>query len=135
MLLSRRRTKEPISSKTIQLSSLLEILECPVCCNVPRSPPVFQCSNGHMVCQDCRPKLAVCHSCREPQDEIRNRALERLLDIIPLECSFAKNGCNGSMTGENLHEHEKQCQFRFGLLPKCESHFQIAFFPIIAPLS
>ena len=28
-------------------------LECPVCLNVPREPPIPQCLAGHIICKDC----------------------------------------------------------------------------------
>ena len=36
---------------------LSEELECPVCLQLPRNPPIFQCENGHLICCDCHPKL------------------------------------------------------------------------------
>ena len=36
---------------------LSEELECPVCFQLPRNPPIFQCENGHLICCDCQPKV------------------------------------------------------------------------------
>ena len=36
---------------------LSQELECPVCLQLPRNPPIFQCENGHLICCDCHPKL------------------------------------------------------------------------------
>ncbi len=57
---------------SLKLSVLQEVLECPVCYSVPRESPIYQCTNGHLICKDCYGKLTVCHSCRQPQAENRN---------------------------------------------------------------
>jgi len=41
--------------------------ECPVCLTSLASKRIFQCANGHHVCQDCKdnPQLKVCPTCRQ----------------------------------------------------------------------
>lgn len=39
------------------LKDLRESVECPVCFNIPRSPPVPCCKNGHFICQRCKSKV------------------------------------------------------------------------------
>jgi hypothetical protein len=41
--------------------------ECPVCFTSLASKRIFQCANGHHVCQDCKknPQLKVCPTCRQ----------------------------------------------------------------------
>ena len=39
-------------------------LECPVCLAVPRSTPIYQCGNGHLLCKDCKPRLSECPICK-----------------------------------------------------------------------
>ena len=39
-------------------------LECPVCLTVPRSTPIYQCGNGHLLCKDCKPRLRECPICK-----------------------------------------------------------------------
>jgi len=34
---------------SISLSDLKDYFECPVCYNVPRRPPIFQCEKGHII--------------------------------------------------------------------------------------
>lgn len=43
--------------KAMNQRQLSEELECPVCCQLPRNPPVYQCENGHLICQVCKPKM------------------------------------------------------------------------------
>ena len=38
-------------------------LECPVCLEVACSP-IFMCSEQHLICSTCRPKLSNCPECR-----------------------------------------------------------------------
>ena len=38
-------------------------LECPVCLDVASSP-IFMCSEQHLICSTCRPKLSNCPECR-----------------------------------------------------------------------
>lgn len=54
-------------------------LECPVCMEIPKAPKqVFQCSNGHIVCNTClgkiqRSVLNSCPMCRENWSDGQNR--------------------------------------------------------------
>ena len=41
-----------------------EELGCPVCFNLA-SAPIYMCSEEHMVCSACRPKMSQCPECRE----------------------------------------------------------------------
>ena len=41
--------------------------ECPVCYEMMAPPQrIFQCSNGHLICGGCRPRLEGCPKCRKP---------------------------------------------------------------------
>ena len=43
---------------------LKEDLECPVCMDVPESLPIYQCLQGHIICNVCYPKVDNCPVCR-----------------------------------------------------------------------
>ena len=70
------------------INRLESIFECPVCQYVPYAGNrcgnmIFQCHNGHLVCQGCYERLpdpARCPICREemPEPPIRNRAVEQV---------------------------------------------------------
>ena len=64
-----------------------ELLECPVCMETIKSVPVYQCTNGHVICKDCIEKLNNCPICRNDSALNRNLKLEdivqRLEDIQP----------------------------------------------------
>jgi len=49
-----------------------EELACPVCLEVA-SPPIFTCSDLHLICSDCKPKVSICPECREPYPEKAKR--------------------------------------------------------------
>ena len=66
----------------------LKDIECPVCLRIPRSSPVFQCENGHIVCNECHPKLVICSVCRIPLGKIRSRISEMVLVKLPSACKF-----------------------------------------------
>ena len=46
-----------------QISEKEKELECPVCLEVAESP-IFMCSELHLICCNCRPKLKACPECR-----------------------------------------------------------------------
>ena len=57
-----------------------KVLECPVCKTVPRSPPIYQCENGHMLCSNCRIRVQTCPTCRVEMGSIRNLIAEKVLE-------------------------------------------------------
>ena len=48
------------------MTELSDKVECPVCKELPQTPPNWFCSNGHMVCTTCRPGIGrgPCPTCR-----------------------------------------------------------------------
>ena len=38
-------------------TQLTKELECPVCFQIPRNPPIYQCINGHLICSICQEKI------------------------------------------------------------------------------
>ena len=76
------KLKSPNSKDKTQDSFELikEDLECPVCRDVPKSLPIYQCLQGHIICNSCYPKLNNCPVCRvilSPQ--IRALTAEKIL--------------------------------------------------------
>jgi len=96
-------------------------LECPVCLIIPRSPPIFQCRLGHLICSDCHPRLPrpyrsrrcpVCQAkyCNPPT---RNFLAERLIECIDRSCRFDFRGCDSRFTdSSSLTSHEALCPYR-----------------------
>ena len=81
------------TSKTYQNSSdfeeyIRDLLECPVCMETIKSLPVYQCANGHALCNDCIEKLNNCPICRNDSSLVRSLKLENIvqrLEGIPPE--------------------------------------------------
>merc|ERR1712183_383262 len=46
-----------------QINEKRKELECPVCLELACSP-IFMCSEQHLICSTCRPKLSNCPECR-----------------------------------------------------------------------
>ena len=38
-------------------TQLTKELECPVCFQIPRNSPIYQCVNGHLICSVCKEKI------------------------------------------------------------------------------
>ena len=64
-------------------SSLRSLAECPVCYDVRRDVPIYQCANGHIICGACKDRetVAICPTCRCPFDNPprRNRQVGKMI--------------------------------------------------------
>ena len=59
-----------------------DLLECPVCMELIKSVPVYQCANGHVICMDCIEKLNNCPICRNDSELRRNLKLENIVQRL-----------------------------------------------------
>ena len=92
---------------------LNEDLQCPVCLKIPRKTPIYQCKSGHIHCKECHPKLTKCPICRSTKLSTRALMTEKLIERLPLKCSFEENGCSEpAKLLENQTKHEKNCEYR-----------------------
>jgi len=59
-------------------------LECPVCLETCCSPPLYMCSNGHLICSKCSPACKNCPKCRVDYNKpiIRNRMAEKMCEEV-----------------------------------------------------
>jgi len=62
-----------------QIEELEEELVCPVCLEVTTTAPIYKCSDDHLICRECRPKLKACPQCRVdyPKEWKRFRVAEK----------------------------------------------------------
>ncbi|XP_023214808.1 E3 ubiquitin-protein ligase SIAH1B-like [Centruroides sculpturatus] len=97
-------------------AALISLLNCPICYTRVR-PPVYQCTNGHIVCADCRPRITNCHTCREPLGHIRSLIAEQIAGTIQAPCEFQPFGCPELLQEDNRRTHEESCNFRPLLCP------------------
>ena len=68
---------------TVNNEEVLQLLECPVCLD-HITPPMKQCVKGHLVCNECFPRLPHCPTCRSPMNQERNLAIGKF-KISPLD--------------------------------------------------
>jgi len=55
-----------------------EELCCPVCLEELKNGEIFQCSDGHLICPGCKPKVLSCPICRRnPPNWTQNRYAEK----------------------------------------------------------
>lgn len=93
----------------------LDCLKCPICNEYPRKE-VYQCINGHSVCNVCIVKMPHCPICRAVYiKKVRNLAVEALLDTMTYNCSYMDDddfevGCRQAKIPRNRRTaHEIQC--------------------------
>ena len=89
-------------------------LECPVCLKIPRTAPIYQCSQGHIHCEACHPRLEECPVCRSSiAGNIRSLVVEKILERLPTKCVNFENGCQQPADlPQVMIKHEKHCDFR-----------------------
>jgi E3 ubiquitin-protein ligase SIAH1 len=60
------------------INELLNTLECPVCLDTADDPPIYQCPEGHLLCERCNQRLNDCPQCGHALMNSRNRTAEDL---------------------------------------------------------
>lgn len=105
----------------------LEWMECPVCMEIPRRGPIYNCHNGHLICPTCQPQVRECPTCRDRDIDCRNLLAERLLESTlrdtPVPCQNHLAGCEKEDLVANLIHHEMGCYYR---AVKCPAHHRNA---------
>ncbi|XP_003803503.1 E3 ubiquitin-protein ligase SIAH1-like [Otolemur garnettii] len=96
---------------TASNSDLASLFECPVCFDYVL-PPILQCRRGHLVCNNCRPKLTSCPTCGGPLGSIRNLAMEKVASSVLFPCKYASFGCGISLPPTEKANHEELCEVR-----------------------
>lgn len=116
-------SEDKISKKRPRDDSLYSILECPICMEV-FTPPVYQCTKGHLICNQCKRQIRdTCPSCRARLGDIRNLAIEKLMETIPTPCRYSDRGCTVEEVLPERQIHERNCEFRPWTCPlprRCE---------------
>jgi len=108
-----REELERITKKYEDLvKKLRDKVECPVCFDVPRKPPVPVCPNGHVVCVRCA--RAECPTCRVKMERGTSTLAVTVIENIDHQCDH--EGCDASFPLAALDEHQATCRHR---LVKC----------------
>ena len=89
-----------------------ELMECPVCFKIPRRMPIECCRFGHLVCEDCRPKVESCPTCRGGYLNYTNTVAGYISLIVAHKCKFSPLGCHVKMSVHTITRHEKICPER-----------------------
>ena len=109
----------PLPNLSIKFQLIRRELECPVCITVKQGQ-IYNCKNGHIVCQKCHGKLSLpkkCPSCQErmPHTTERNLALERIIDRLELGIlSCTNEGCDHEGPKPEMDAHAAKCEYRSG---------------------
>ncbi len=108
---------------TVNNEELLQLLECPVCLD-HITPPIKQCVKGHLVCNECFPRLPHCPTCRSAMNQERNLAIEQIARLLKYPCRYYPMGCREVFILSKKGAHEQDCPY---LQLKCPFHGQCAF--------
>ena len=90
--------------------SVLRELECPVCKQY-MVPPITFCTDGHNICNNCRPTVSSCPTCKQWFLKIRNVSLENLSLQTKFPCRYSKYGCNDTFPYNAFRKHEAICGY------------------------
>lgn len=92
------------------LINVFQMMECPVCMEIPTSPShTYQCVNGHIVCEKCRPKTPRCPLCRVQLGRGRCLVADKILRYLQNN-STIKVGpiCEVEKIPSKIDEHKGQ---------------------------
>ncbi len=96
-------------------SDFRDDLVCPVCLDVQRDCKIFQCQNGHLICETCYDGLYECPVCREKLAKPGPRCLfaEKAIAALPIPCPHRGLGCSLEASKKEVVEaHAKTCVYR-----------------------
>eukprot|EP00092_Neocalanus_flemingeri_P034189 GFUD01037183.1.p1 GENE.GFUD01037183.1~~GFUD01037183.1.p1 ORF type:complete len:310 (-),score=68.71 GFUD01037183.1:243-1172(-) len=97
------------------MTSLKNILECPVCLTMVRSSPVPSCYNGHIVCSSCWNMTHLCPMCRVKMHETEkcfSQTANSLLQLVTLPCQYEEEGCSYKGKKVEVEQHQQNCLFK-----------------------
>ena len=109
-----KKVKEDLAMITTRYEDLVgklrDRVECPVCMEVPKTAPIYVCSNGHVVCVSC--VRNTCPVCRTRMVRKNNILALTVVKNIQHQCK----DCYQDFDFESLIQHQKECEHR---LVKC----------------
>lgn len=112
------------------LSLLKSHVECKICYN-DMTESIWQCKNGHIVCNNCKFKCRNCPYCRgETTLNIRNIIMEELLQNFVVKC--ANIGCKFKCVNSKMSVHSKECKFKLVKCKFCNEYIQPTTSSLIA---
>ena len=66
----------------------MNTLECPICLDTADQPPIFQCPEGHLICESCSQHLDACPQCGHALMNSRNRTAEELASKLQVHSNY-----------------------------------------------
>lgn len=113
-LVTKQNDLQQSSMRSPQLApcDIKSLFECPICFDYA-VPPIYQCQNGHLVCQGCSSKITHCPTCRVTISDpaIRNLQLDKLANTFQFPCKYNFNGCQWKSYWFKKREHEEVCDY------------------------
>jgi len=99
------------------VSSLQNLMECPICFEIPKKAPIPCCRNGHLMCSSClgNSEIRECPACKvamNANNHCLNTLANSILDLIPHSCRFKIHGCQHEDLPTNMKAHEQNCKHR-----------------------
>ena len=91
------------------LDEIQDALECVICLDVPKHDPIYQCDNGHILCEYCHKSVFECPVCKLKLGSTRNLAVEKVLEKCPRPCDYNNFGCSIRLTRAALDVHQEVC--------------------------
>ena len=77
------KVKENFLMDMVRSAQELKVdLECPVCLSLPEDGHIYQCENGHIVCNNCHQRLKRCPQCRKVLGDHPNGFAAKLLNQL-----------------------------------------------------
>ena len=116
----------PLSRSIINPDNLCLILDdlrkdfkCSICLDLIVIKPVYQCLNGHLMCNDCCPRVSTCPQCRVSlEHKSRCLIMELVMDCLEIKvCKYRDNGCRNSHSNA---EHELHCKYQMIKCSQCQ---------------
>jgi len=96
---------------TVSAREIQEDLKCVNCLKVPTAAPIYDCLNGHLLCNRCHHSVYnICPECNIQLVGHRNLFAETVLSRLPIPCKFASKGCTVEIIGrDKIEKHELDC--------------------------
>ena len=119
----------------MDINTLKNFPECPICNYIPRNMKIFICQNGHEICEDCHGRLdasqrifKLCpqgncdYNEQDNGEPVRARKSEEMVQNanVQFNCCNARSGCVVVHEAEDLLKHEEDCSFRPVRCPICK---------------
>ena len=93
----------------------------------------YRCTQGHMVCQDCKETLKKNCSCKKPLLSEPCTLIKALLSAnkMQFKCENHAEGCQKLLDKENMTFHHAECLFRIVQCPRIPCHSFVPFYLLL----